>query len=218
MMNTTKILIIDDHALVRESLRDRLEQEIDFEIIAIAGTGDEAVELAVRHSPDVILMDIDMPGLICFDAARTIMLRHPETQIIFVSAFFNDRYIEEALAIKAGGYLTKNEPPETIIQAIREVVRGIPHFSDEIRARIVVDKGGAKLFKEGHTRASTLSRRELEVLRYISRGMHQKEIAQTMHVSSKTVDNQTTNLMKKLDIHNRVDLTRFAIREGLADA
>ena len=105
-----------------------------------------------------------------------------------------------------------------IVHAIQEVAAGSSCFSDEVRSRIVVDLDGARLAKKGHTRVSTLSPRELEVLQYISQGMRQKEVARVMQTSRKTVDNQIATLMKKLDIHDRVELTKFAIREGLADA
>jgi DNA-binding NarL/FixJ family response regulator len=212
------ILLADDHAMVRHMLKDRLEAEPDMEVVASVGDADSAVAEGVRLKPTIILMDIDMPGLLCFDAAQTISARCPDTRIIFVSAFFHDRYIEQALSVGASGYVTKSEPPKSLVEAIRTVVSGAAYYSPEVQARIVLDREGPRLVKEARTRASTLTTRELEVLRYLARGMPKQKIAQTMHLSINTVNRHTYSLMSKLDIHDRVELARFAIREGLADA
>ena len=213
-----KILVVDDHALVRGSLAERLNREPDFSVVGTAGTADEGIEKTAEFRPDIILMDIDMPGLLCFDAARTIASVAPEARIIFVSALSHDWCIEQALEVQAGGYLTKHEPPDTIVAAVRDVAAGGACFSEEVRSRIVVDSTGAKLVRDSKSRASTLTAREVEVLRYVARGLSKKEIANTMHLSVKTVDRHCANLMTKLDIHDRVGLARFAIREGFTGA
>jgi len=218
MSESCTILVVDDHALMREMLGERLATEPDLEVIGTVENADLAVAEAVRLQPDLIIMDIDMPGLHCFDATRTIQMRCPNTKIIILSAFFHDHYIEQALEAEAAGYLTKNEPVDAITVAIRDVAAGGSHFSPEVQARIVVDSGGAHLASKKQTRISTLTPRELEVLHYIAKGLAQKEIAETMHLSVKTIHCHCSNLMTKLDIHNRVGLARFAIREGLAEA
>jgi DNA-binding NarL/FixJ family response regulator len=212
------ILVVDDHVLVSRMLRDRLEMEPDMKVVGVVGNADDAVREALEHKPDVVLMDIDMPGLLCFDAARTIGARCPNTCILFLSAFFHDRYIDQALEVGACGYITKGEPPDTVVTAIRSAISGAAYFSPEVQSRIVIDERGAKLRDSGRSRLSTLTPREIEVLRYVARGMPNKEIGQTMHISVKTVDRHVVNLMAKLDIHSRVELTRMAIREGLAEA
>ena len=186
-------------------------------MVAVAANADEALELAPQHQPDVVLMDIDMPGTICFEAASALMQQHPGMQVIFLSAFFHDRYIENALQIKARGYITKREPPEAVVAAIRQVVAGGVYFSPEIQTRLVIDHESVRLDGGNTTRFSTLTPRELEVLRYVARGMAKKEIAQLMDISVKTVENHCGNLMNKLQMHDRVALTRFAIREGLSE-
>jgi DNA-binding NarL/FixJ family response regulator len=211
------VLLADDHALVRDSLATWLRTAGDMKVLGEVGSADEAVAVAVRERPDVVLLDIDMPGLLAFDAVRTIRSRCPETRIVMLSGFFNDRYIEDALAAEASGYITKSEPPEAVLKAIRTVAGGGVYFSPEVQARILVDSNGARLSKEGVTRASALTPRELEVLRYIARGLSKKDIAGIMHLSVKTVDNHSTSLMTKLNIHDRVELARYAIREGLAE-
>jgi len=212
------ILIADDHAMVRGMLKRRLDAEPDMTVAAAVSNADEAVTAVLRLNPDILLMDIEMPGSDSFGVARTIRERCPDTRIIFLSAFFHDRYIEQALAVQAWGYVTKSEPEDSVIRAIRKVAAGLAYFSPQIQARIVVDSAGARLTHPRRSRVSTLTHRELEVLRYIARGMAKKEIARTMHISANTVNRHTTNLMTKLDIHDRVELARYAIREGLADA
>ena len=218
MSGKIRVLVVDDHALVRRALSERLQREADFIVLEPAGSADDAVARVFEAKPDVILMDVDMPGLDCFDATRRIHAILSEAKVVFLSAFASDRYIEQALAVRAGGYITKTEPPEAVVAAVREVASGSVHFSEAVRARLVVDDQGAKLASPGHARLSTLTPRELEVLRYIASGLTQKAVAATMSVSIKTVENHCTNLMSKLDIHDRVALTHFAIREGIVQA
>jgi DNA-binding NarL/FixJ family response regulator len=217
MSHSISILLVDDHALLRDTLQDRLQKEPDMVVVATASDAGAAADLVAEHRPDVVIMDIDMPGQSCFDAARRIKQATPDTNIIFLSAFFHDSYIESALAAQATGYITKDEPPEVIVAAIRRAAAQLAYFSPRVQSRIVVDERGVHL-AGGRSRASLLTARELEVLRYLARGLPKKEIASTMDLSVKTVSRHTENLMEKLDIHDRVELARFAIREGLAEA
>ena len=218
MNQPLQLLLVDDHALVRGMLAAHLEREPDLTVVGSARNAEEAVKLAEETRPDVILMDIDMPGLSCFDATKQILSRAPGTRIIFLSAFSHDSYISDALQVKAHGYVTKREPPEAVVAAILEVAHflGEVGSSAEVRDRIMVDGEGARLAREGRSRLSTLTPRELEVLRHIAQGMTKKLVAQSLHISVKTVENHCNSLMAKLNIHDRVELTRFAIREGLA--
>ena len=150
----TKVLVVDDHALVRGSLCERLDREPAIRVVGSADNADETIDKAQACDPDVVLMDIDMPGLSCFEAARQITSTQPGVRIIFLSAFFHDRYIEQALEVKARGYLTKCEPPDAVVAAIREVANGGAFFSDEVRSRIVVDSRGARLAPQSRSRAS----------------------------------------------------------------
>ncbi len=218
MSQRISLLLVDDHALVRNMLCDRLSCEPDMVVVGKVENADLAVTEAFRLRPDVVVMDIDMPGVACFEAARMIQTECLETRIVFLSAFSNDRYIEQALEIEASGYLTKTAPPEEVVCAIRMVAAGRTYFSPEIQERIVVDQCTTRLSHARQCRSSTLTPRELEVLRYIARGLKEREIAETMHLSPKTVHCHTANLMNKLNIHRAIDLARFAIREGLAEA
>jgi len=218
MSKQIAVMLVDDHAMVRSMLRDRLELEPDLAVVATVGTADEAVAEAARLRPDVVLMDIDMPGMVCFEAAKRITAQHPDTRIVFLSAFFHDRYIEEALKVKAWGYITKSEPEQTVVQAVRNVHSGVTYFSPEVQGRLVVDSKGPRLAERAVSRVSTLTDREMEILRYLARGLSKKEIAQKARISVNTVNRHTSSVMNKLGIHDRVDLARFAIREGVAEA
>ncbi len=215
---TITVVMADDQPMVRQPLANWLRQAGDVKVLAEVSNADDAVAAAVRERPDVVLMDIDMPGLLAFDAVRTIKSRCPRTRVIVLSGFFHDKYIEEALSAEASGYITKGEQPEVVLAAIRTVAGGGVYFSSQVQDRLVIDATGVHLSAEGATRASTLTSRELEVLRYIARGLSKKDIAGIMHLSVKTVDNHSTSLMSKLNIHDRVELARYAIREGLAEA
>ena len=215
MSDAIRVLMVDDHELFRDSVSDKLGREPDITVVGTASNADEGIEQALAHKPAVIIMDIDMPGLLCFEAARQILSRLPETRIVFLSAYCHDAYVEQALKVQARGYLTKREPFDSMVMAVRTVAQGGIYYSPDVEARITVDSTGARLSQAPVSRRSTLSAREVEVLKYIARGMTAKEIAQVMHLSHRTVDNHTTRIMNKLDIHSRVELTRFAIREGL---
>jgi DNA-binding NarL/FixJ family response regulator len=211
------ILVADDHALIRSMLESQLASEPDMRVVASVGDARRAIEEARVLAPNVVLMDIDMPGLHSFEAARSIRRDCSTTRVIFLSAFFHDRYIEEALRADASGYVTKNESPGSLVAAIRKVSRGFTYFSPEVQDRLVVGVDGLSLKRRPRTRGFLLTDRETETLRYVAQGLSKKEIASLMDLSVRTVDAHVRNVMTKLNIHDRVELTRFAIREGLAE-
>ncbi|MBB6429579.1 response regulator transcription factor [Algisphaera agarilytica] len=216
-----KILIADDHTLMRETLRERLDREMDLEVVGSVASADEAVAMVGELSPDVVIMDVDMPGRLSFDAACDIVAVSPDVRLVFLSAFFSDRYIRDALAAHAVSYLTKDESPQVVVDAVRQAAQGLSYFSPSVRDRLVIGPDNQlRLEDDGvpATKADMLTRRELEMLRYLARGLSKKEIAATIHRSYGTVDKHVEKLMNKLDIHDRVELTRYAIREGLVEA
>jgi len=217
MSQLITILVVDDHGLIRDMLKRYLDEEADMRVVGCESNARDAVRLCVAAQPDVVLLDIDMPGLSAFEGGRLIKTQCPATRLIFLSAFSHDHYIEQALALEASGYLTKSEPPAAVIQAIRGVMAGTVYFSDEVQARIVVDHQGARLAHTFESRTRLLTERELEMLAYIARGLSEKEIARTVGISVKTVEQHCTHLMDKLAIHDRVELARLAIREGLVE-
>lgn len=217
-MEAIRILLVDDHTIVRDALSQQLSEFVEFEVVGKASDADEAMTVAFEVNPDVIVMDIDMPGMICFDAVERIRSRLADVSVLFLTGSFNDHYIERALKIGAAGYLHKSESVKTLAMGIREVAAGGEFFTDEIRARVVSKKKSLSLAEGAKMRSETLTDREVEVLRYLARGLSKKEVAQLMHLSPKTIESHSTRLMDKLDIHDRVELARYAIREGLTEA
>jgi len=219
MIDTTiRVAMVDDHTLFRRAVCGALTREEDIEIVGQADRADGIVELVHSTRPDVLLLDIDMPGLTAFEAARRVGFTFPDVRIIFVSAYHTDQYIEQALTANARGYVTKNEEPEELLQAIRKVMADELYFSSVVWSRLVIGPKGIRLVDNPPTARSKLTIREVEVLRYVAEGLSKKEMAKVMKISVKTVENHSGSLMKKLDIHDRVELARFAIREGLAEA
>ncbi len=217
MPDQVRILIVDDHVLVRSTVADRLRQETALQIVGLAGTAEEAVGLALAGRPDIVLMDIDLDGASGLQAARQIREAVPSARFIFVSAFVYDRYIQEALLLHASGYVSKREPLEVLIAAVRNVAAGERYFSPQVLRRLVIDRQGVRIARESRTRASTLTERELEILSNIAQGLAKKDIAARLAISVNTVERHCENLMDKLNIHDRVKLARFAIREGYAN-
>ena len=182
--DTVRILLADDHALVRQALADRLNLEDDLQIVGVAEDASQAIEKAVELQPDILLMDIDMPNLNCFDASTRIMSLVKSVRIIFLSAFVYDHYIDSALAVGAKGYLSKSDSIQTVIDAIHQVIAGNVYFSEQVKDRLVVDKKPAMDASKTKTRLSSLSPRELEVLAYIAQGKSTKQIATVMNISA----------------------------------
>jgi len=218
-MNTfspIRILLVDDHEIMREALAQYLGAQEAFEVVASVANHQLAIEEAKQLTPDVALLDIEVPGLDCFAAAAEIIECSPKTRIIFLSAFCRDHYIEQALEIGAAGYVVKGEEPSVLQDAIETAMRGGSYYSQEVEARLVVGNDGIQLAEKGSTRLASLTKRELEILRYIAVGMSKKEVASLVDLSVRTIDSHVRNIMTKLDLHDRVELARFAIREGLA--
>lgn len=215
MIDTTiRVTMVDDHTLFRRAVCGALTREKGIEIVGQADCADGIVDLVRESKPDVLLLDIDMPGLTAFEAARRIGFTFPEVRIIFVSAYHTDQYIEQALAANARGYVTKNEEPEELLRAIQKVMADELYFSSVVWSRLVIGPKGIRMVDNPPTARSKLTIREVEVLRYVAEGLSKKEMARLMNLSVKTVDRHVARLMEKLDIHDRVELTRYAIREG----
>ncbi len=218
MTTTISVLLVDDHAMFRETLARALAGETGIRVLGGAGTADEALARVREIQPDIVLMDIDMPGQVCFEAAGAIQAEPPGPRVVFLSAFFNDHYIQRALQIRAWGYIVKSEPAAAVVTAVRRVAAGETYFSPEVQARLVMEGRVPRLEPGPRTRSATLTERELEILRYLARGMGQKQVAHLLEISPHTVHRHVNALMTKLDIHDRVELARYAIREGMAEA
>lgn len=210
----TKILLVDDHLIVRDSLARRLEDEPDLEVPHTAGDADQGLALAEANGFDVIIMDINMPGMSCFEAAKRLQTTHPDLPLVFLSAYWNDAFIEQAQGVGAVGLLSKSDEPDLLIKAIRTVVDGGVFLSDEVRGRFESENGEAP--DESKTKLSTLTPREVDVLRWVGMGQSRKQMAAQLGISENTVAVHTNRIMRKLDIHDRVGLARFAIKIGLS--
>lgn len=210
------VVIADDHALLRDSMTAYFNGKGDIRIVGEAGCGDSAWEKAVELRPDVLLLNVEMPGRETFGICRQLSKSQPETKVLFISSHTNDTYVDAAHEAGAAGFMSKTEHADVVAGAIKTVAGGGQVFSKEFEARLAPKRGTRRA--RGASRLSALTPRELETLRYIARGMSKKAIAELVGISVKTVDNHCTSLMNKLDIHDRVELARFAIREGLAEA
>ena len=213
-----RILVVDDHTLVRSTLVDRLSIELDLQVVGAADNAEQGIAKALELEPDIVLMDIDLAGASGLEAARHITAAMPGIRLIMLSAFVYDRYIDEAIAAQVRGYVSKREESDVLIAVIREVAAGKRCFSPEVAQRLVNTRHGSRNGSNTHSRVSSLTDREIEILSEIARGMAKRDIAKQLEISIKTVETHCENLMAKLNIHDRVELARFAIREGLATA
>lgn len=211
-MMKMRILLTDDHTLFRQGLKTLLDAEYDMQVVGEAHEGSEAVAKAAELKPDLVLMDIGMPGLPSFEAVRHIRKQRPETKVMFLSMYDDEDYLQQCLEAGGSGYLLKDSPADQLISAIREVRRGGKYLSPRILAKLVEDisvRDPAERFKP---RLGTLTPREREILKLLAEGMSVKEIAVQLHLSTKTVEAHKFNLMRKLDIHNKAQLVHFAVK------
>jgi DNA-binding NarL/FixJ family response regulator len=218
-MSAITVLLAEDHVIVRDGLKALLGMEKDLEIIAEASDGHEAVGLAVKLRPDVIVMDVAMPVLNGLESTRQILRHRPETKIIILSAHNDDAYVKQAIECGASGYLLKQIAANLLPRAIREVHRGTPCFSPEIYRRLVHHRDRARAEGDPHPKlgAPVLSSREMEVLQLVAEGHTNKDMAGLMGISIKTVEKHRHNVMEKLNIHDIAGLTRHAIENGIIE-
>jgi DNA-binding NarL/FixJ family response regulator len=209
-----KILIADDHKIMREGLRTLLEKQVDFQVVAEAGDGRTAVKMALKFSPDLIVMDASMPDMNGIEATRQIVSNIPGTKIIALSMHSDRQYIVEMLKAGASGYVLKDCAFDELIYAIRLVLDDVMYLSPKITDAILTEYINDVPFKN-ITAFSSLTNREREVLQLIAEGNTTKEIAALLGVSIKTVETHRQQLMNKLKIHSIAGLTKYAVREGL---
>jgi DNA-binding NarL/FixJ family response regulator len=210
---SVRILLADDHQLIRQGVRALLERE-HFHVVGEASNGRDAVEQAEALRPDVAVMDIGMPSLNGLDAAQQVQRVSPSTRVIALTMHAEDSYVLSALRAGVRGYVLKTQAGADLIQAVREVSRGLTYLSPSI-STVVVD---TCLGKRVEGPAERLSQREREVLQLVAEGKTTKEIALVLGVGVKTADSHRTSVMRKLDIHQTAGLVRYAIREGLIQA
>ena len=209
-----KVIIADDHKIMRDGLKSMLEKQRDIEIIAEASDGQTTVELAIKLKPDVIIMDIAMPDMNGIEATCQIIEKSPEIKVIALSMHSDRQFIIEMLNAGASGYLLKDCAFHELINAIHSVASNRSYLSPEI-ADIMIKEFKHVISKESLSVFSLLTSRERQVLQLIAEGKTTKEIAYTLKVSTKTIETYRQQIMYKLDIHTIAGLTKYAVREGL---
>jgi DNA-binding NarL/FixJ family response regulator len=211
-----RILLADDHAVVREGLRMVLDAQPDLEVVAEASNGSEAIGIALKQEVDLAILDIAMPSLTGLQAARELKRRRPDTRILVLSMYENEQYLYEALKAGASGYVAKTVADRDLVEACRAAMRGEPFLYPGAMSALIRDY----LYRARNdqpVREDPLTPRELEVVKLVAEGYSNRQIAQTMIISGKTVERHRANILEKLGMQDRVELTRYAIHRGLVE-
>jgi DNA-binding NarL/FixJ family response regulator len=211
---SVRVLLVDDHAIIREGLRSLLEKQPDLEVVADADDGRRAIELVRELCPDVVVMDITMPRLGGIEATRQITGEFPAVRVIALSIHSRRRFVADMLRAGASGYILKECLFDELVQAIRAVSEGGRYLSPRI-TDVVVDDYVKRLSSGDESPLRSLTGREREVLQLVAEGKSTKQIAQELHVSTKTIEANRRQIMEKLDMHSVAELTKYAVREGL---
>ena len=210
-----RCVIADDHAMLRYGVRRLLEDAADFAVVGEAGDAAEALKLALQHRPDLVLLDISMPGMSSFEAGRLIEEHCAGTRIVYLTMHEDQEYVQEALRSGARGYLLKDTPAALLLRALREVHGGERSWSPQIEKKLEEDALLRKPSVRVPLRRSTLTLREREVMKLLAEGNTVKKAAAVLGVSIKTVEAHKFNLMRKLDIHNKAQLVTVAIQKKI---
>lgn len=207
-----RVVIADDHGIVRSGIRLLLERQSDIEVVAEAADGIDARDTVIRERPDLAILDVKMPGLTGLQATREIKIQAPEVSILILSMHDDERYLFEALKAGASGYVLKSQADTDLLEAIRSVERGEPFLSPAAQRALIRD-----VLERGEQTDSELTPREEEIVKLVAEANTSREIAEMLHLSEKTVENHRANAMKKLGMRDRVELVRYAIRQGLIE-
>lgn len=210
-----KILLVDDHRLMREGLRALLQQQPGLHVVGEAGESRSAVEQVHTTQPDVVIMDVHLPGENGIEVSVQLRAEFPHLKVIILSGDTELATIKKALQASVAGYLTKNDPPEEVIRALREVMDHRIHLSPEISGLVAQDYAHT-LTHQPPVEKPTLSERERQLLRLVAEGKRNKEIAAALQVTAKSVETYRSRLMHKLNCNSAAELTRYALREGIA--
>jgi two-component system response regulator NreC len=213
--NPTRVLIADDHPLIRGGLRSLLERDAEFRVVAEAADGNEAIELALLHRPDVILLDVGMPRLPGTEAAQHISGKLPGARIIMISMHTDEAYVLRALKAGAKGYLLKASPEADVLAAVRAVAAGNAYFSPSITRMLMEDYVAEVRRRGAEDSYDLLTIREKEILQLLVSAKSNREIADMLHVSISTVETHRNNILQKLHLHSLPELILYAVRKGL---
>jgi two-component system, NarL family, response regulator NreC len=214
-MSRLRLLLADDHTVVRQGLRKVLEERPEWEVVAEAGDGREAVRQAEAHKPDVAIVDVAMPLLNGIETTRQISRKSPGTRVLVLSMHADEAYVTQILQAGATGYLLKDSADVDLIQAVAAVAKGTSFFSPAI-ARVMLDDYVQKLAEKGVTDGyDSLSEREREIFQLIAEGKANKEIAALLSISPSTVETHRARIMEKLDLHSAAEIVLYAVRRGV---
>jgi DNA-binding NarL/FixJ family response regulator len=211
-----RILVADDHSLVREGLKALIERQPDLEVVAEASDGPEAVAKATREEIDLAIIDVAMPRMTGLQATREIIRRRPSLPVLILSMYDREQYFFDALAAGAAGYVLKRQADRDVVDACRAALRGRP-FIYPAALSAVMRRYLEQLDRGEHLGNGPLTPRETEVVKLIAEGHSTQEIARHLNISRKTVDRHRENILDKLEVRDRVDVTRYAIRTGLVE-
>ena len=209
-----KVLLADDHSIVRAGLRRIVEESGDMEVIAEAADGRDAIRQVEKKKPDVVVVDISMPGLDGLEVISRLNAGHPNLPVLVLTMHEEGQYVVRAIEAGAMGYITKQSAPEQLVNAIRKVLEGGRYLTDEATEALALRIARGS---QGQTPLDTLSMREMQVLRRLALGNTNREIATTYGISIKTVDTYRSRLLKKLNLRNNAELSRFAIQNNLIE-
>lgn len=209
-----RILIADDHGIVRSGLRLLLDRQPDMQVVAEAQDGPEAVEMALAQRPDLCILDVAMPRLTGLQAAHEIKSHAPEVSVLILSMHDDERYVFEALQAGASGYVLKREADHALVEAVRAVARGEAFLTNAAERSLI----RAWMSDESSGPVDSLTAREREVVKLIAEAHTNTQIAEVLHLSEKTVESHRANVLRKLGMRDRVELVRYAIRRGLVEA
>ena len=211
-MLVMRVVIADDHGIVRSGLRLLLEQQPDIEVVGEAADGAEARDLAIAERPDLAILDVKMPKLTGLQATREIREQAPDVAVLILSMHDDERYLFEALKAGASGYVLKRQADEDLLDAVRAVQRGEPFLTPDAQRALIKD-----VLERGPDQADELTPREQEVVKLVAEAHTNREIAEILHLSEKTVESHRANAMRKLGMRDRVELVRYAVRRGLIE-
>lgn len=214
-MGKIKVLIADDHIMVRQGLKQILELEDDIVVISLAGNGEEAVKLAKQQKPDVILMDINMPGTNGIQAIKELKLESYPYKIIVLTIHQDREYLFKTIQMGAEGYVLKDAEPAVLVEAIRNVYNGQSFIQPNMTKELVREFNRVTLHEKDKNDDGNLTAREIEVLELIAEGMINKEIAKQLYISEKTVKNHVSNIFKKLNVSDRTQAAIYAFKHNI---
>jgi len=214
-LNKINVLIADDHSMFRQGLKQILELEEDIRVIGQACNGDEAIRLARKEKPDVILMDINMPGTNGLQAIKTIREENEFSKIIVLTIHDDREYLFKALQMGAQGYVLKDAESQVLVNAIRSIYNGDSYIQPNMTKELVREFYRVTRYEKPKDETSNLTAREIEVLELIAEGMLNKEIARTLYISEKTVKNHVSNIFRKLNVSDRTQAAIYAIKHNI---